>query len=84
MSFPIIYEFGNFGCYATDGRIVLHHNNLNGKLKFSEHVYRSVGKYNFHNVPEDKQKIIKKKFDEMFSDPFTEIEWLKWKSNNSI
>lgn len=74
MSFPIIYEFGNLGHYATDGRIVLFHNNKTGKIKFS---FRSSTSISMNFVPED----IKRKFDEMFSDPFTEIEWLKWRSN---
>lgn len=75
MKFPVIYEFGTLGHYATDGRIVLFHHNKTGKIKFS---FRSSTSISMEFVPED----VKKKFDEVFSDPFTEIEWLKWKSKS--
>lgn len=78
MSFPIIYELGQLSSYATDGKIILKMWMRDKHIDFSIRNYHRIKPCN--NCPED----IKRKFDEVFSDPLTEIEWLKWKSQNIV
>jgi hypothetical protein len=71
----IIFEkFGNI-YFATDGKMVLRYGS---SLKFLSIEIDDIKSSD--DVPED----IKRKFIDAFSDPLTEIEWLKWKSRNGL